>query len=215
MKEKIKWALNNIYKNKYIENKKTFEDKKTGTEGYVGKVGDVFVAEFSGTDFDSKADRKTIFYFPKKSIPYNNSKSKIRIHSGFSNAYQSVREFIHQRLKDSGLKKVFLAGHSLGGAMATLCAVDIQYNFPGLEIDVVTTGSPRVGNPAFAKSFNKRVPNSIRIVNKKDVVTKLPPFIFFFKHIKDKFKIGKCAWWKLFSVKNHSKALYFKEMEKL
>jgi predicted lipase len=42
-------------------------------------------------------------------------------------------------------------GHSLGGALATLAAFDIQSRFHFKHCDVVTFGAPRVGNTAFAR----------------------------------------------------------------
>lgn len=46
--------------------------------------------------------------------------------------------------------KLFLTGHSLGGAMASLAAPDIKDNFGGISA-FYTFGQPRVGNPQFAR----------------------------------------------------------------
>ena len=51
------------------------------------------------------------------------------------------------------------AGHSLGGALAQLAAHDVQTEFkrahPWLWVSCYTLGSPRVGNSAFADTFQK------------------------------------------------------------
>ena len=51
------------------------------------------------------------------------------------------------------------AGHSLGGALAQLAAHDVQTEFkrahPRLWVSCYTLGSPRVGNRAFADTFQK------------------------------------------------------------
>lgn len=51
--------------------------------------------------------------------------------SGFYTAYLSVRPFIHEVLRTE-LKRfpttVFFTGHSLGGALATLAALDVSLN---------------------------------------------------------------------------------------
>ena len=51
------------------------------------------------------------------------------------------------------------AGHSLGGALAQLAAHDVQTEFkrahPRLWVSCYTMGSPRVGNRAFADTFQK------------------------------------------------------------
>ena len=43
------------------------------------------------------------------------------------------------------------AGHSLGGALATLAAYDIQSRFGLKDLQVYTFGAPRTGNHAFAR----------------------------------------------------------------
>ena len=62
-----------------------------------------------------------------------------------------------------------------------------------------------VGNWAFVKSFNKRMLSSYRLVNGNDLVTCLPPWWLFYKHVGKKIKIGKWEFWKLFgSIRDHS-----------
>lgn len=68
-----------------------------------------------------------------------------------------------------------VAGHSLGGALATLCAFDIASAIKeagaladdGTPIDVCcyTFGAPRTGNRAFRNEFNALVPNCWGIIN--------------------------------------------------
>lgn len=148
------------------------------------------------------------FFFDKKVIPYNNQNTQIRIHHGFLEAYLSIRQQVHNVIKILGNTNIIISGFSLGGAIATLCAVDIQYNFPEIGfIDCYILGAPRVGNSQFVESYNKRVPNTYRIINGKDIATKLPPFIFNYEHVATKeniIKIGKNEWWKDFSVKDHN-----------
>ncbi len=51
--------------------------------------------------------------------------------------------------------ELYILGHSLGGAVATLSAYDIACRFPGYNPVLVTFGSPPVGNIDFALDFNK------------------------------------------------------------
>jgi len=81
--------------------------------------------------------------------------SGIRVHSGFYNAlreiYHDMRAFI--RARDNS-RRVFLGGHSLGGALAILCGYRLQ-KVGGIDVQgIYTWGAPRVGNDDWAAHFN-------------------------------------------------------------
>jgi Lipase (class 3) len=59
------------------------------------------------------------------------------------------------------------AGHSLGGAMAILCAMDVKARFDFEQLQVYTFGAPRVGNRAFAREYERTVPETWNIINDK------------------------------------------------
>lgn len=78
----------------------------------------------------------------------------------------------------SGRHKALLAaGHSLGGALATLCAYDVaaairdsasagRTAMPAhVEVSCYTFGAPRTGNKAFMKDYNALIPDSWAIIN--------------------------------------------------
>ena len=83
--------------------------------------------------------------------------------------------------------KVYLTGHSLGGALAILCAYDIATRTPCAEYDIDTScytfGAPRVGNHAFARLYNNKVPDTWTMINSDDVITRAGKFLFLFKHV--------------------------------
>lgn len=197
-----------------ISNPWLFHNTEWDTEGFVGTFEDKLIVTFQGSD--SKIDwGKVNFKFWKKVVPYNNVNPKIRVHAGFINAYKAVRESILSRVKESGLKEVWLFGHSLGGAMATLSSVDIQYNFPGVKVGVVSFGSPRVGNKHFQVSYMKRVPSHLRVVNGNDLVPRLPPKMFLYEHIGDYLHIGSpCQWWKFWGISDHDLQKYKENIPK-
>lgn len=57
--------------------------------------------------------------------------------------------------------------HSLGGATAVLCALDL-YHHGHHNIEIYTQGQPRVGTPAFAKYvIGTKIPYQ-RLVNERD-----------------------------------------------
>ena len=69
-----------------------------------------------------------------------------------------------------------ICGHSLGGALATLFALDVAANAdaPFNDPAVYTYASPRTGDTTFANMYNHLVPNTTRIANRVDLVPKLP-----------------------------------------
>jgi triacylglycerol lipase len=100
-------------------------------------------------------------------------------HRGISDIYYSAREPILTALgKLSADKTLYITGHSLGGALATLCGLDVAVNTLFSEPIVYTYGSPRVGDPSFGKAFTEQVEQSYRVNNRFDVVTHLPPHVY-------------------------------------
>lgn len=100
-------------------------------------------------------------------------------HRGFTDIYYSARSRIMSTLaKLPSDKTLFVTGHSLGAALATLCAIDIGANSEFASPYLFTYGGPRVGDPAFSKAFAKYVPSSHRIANEFDVITHAPPSIY-------------------------------------
>ena len=67
-----------------------------------------------------------------------------------------------------------ICGHSLGGALATLLALDVAANTQFKNPSVYTYASPRTGGPQFAATYNQVVPNTTRFSGRIDLVPKLP-----------------------------------------
>jgi hypothetical protein len=67
-----------------------------------------------------------------------------------------------------------ICGHSLGGALATLLALDVAANTNFKNPTVYTYASPRTGDPLFVSTYKQVVPNTVRIANRVDLVPKLP-----------------------------------------
>lgn len=102
-----------------------------------------------------------------------------KLHRGFAEAYTSVAtkvmQTIHCLYKERP-RPVFLTGHSLGGALATICAYDcvLRLELGAKDLYVATYGSPRVGNSAFRRLYDEAVPATWRVLIAPDIVTKLP-----------------------------------------
>lgn len=73
-----------------------------------------------------------------------------------------------------------ITGHSLGGALALLNAHEAAAeDIPGLShVSVVSFGAPRVGNAAFGRELDELGVKVLRLVNKQDMVPRLPGALF-------------------------------------
>jgi len=185
-----------------------------GVQYYVGQENSTLTIAFRGTD--SFRDLLTDAEFWKMSIPYDNADSGIRVHSGFLKAYKRdcVRDIIRSFVTDE-IKTIYITGHSYGAALSLLCAVDLQYNYPGKYYEVALFGCPRVGNRAFAKSYNKRLIKTLRIENGNDMVSKLPFTWMGFEHVGIRIHIGFPRIAGLYSLKEHNVQRYYERLWKL
>ena len=69
---------------------------------------------------------------------------------------------------------VFVTGHSMGGALASLNAVDLALQLGGHHVMCSTFGSPRVGNAAFQRMHDAIGFPAWRFTNSHDPVTRVP-----------------------------------------
>lgn len=110
---------------------------------------------------------------------------KVKVHRGFYTALDIVYSDIKSKCKrhmKHGNKPLWIAGHSLGAALATLAA--FRFERDGIPVQgTMTFGSPRVGNKHFVEEFQKTVKRFHRWVNCKDIVTMVPPRVLFYKHV--------------------------------
>lgn len=109
------------------------------------------------------------------------SDTSIKIHQGYDELYSSLRKRIHDwwRENNSGIQHLFITGHSLGGALSTLCAFDFATKLnPSVQLVHYAMSSPRVGNVEFSTKFDQISPYSIRVYNTEDVVPSLPPSVW-------------------------------------
>ena len=134
-------------------------------------VLDAIVVSFRGSN--NLADWITNLAFAKTSY----SCSRCKVHSGFNGAYEDlknqVRSLVSAYRSSYPSAKLIMTGHSLGGAIASLAALDLTLNLEQVDA-VYTFGSPRVGNYRFAMYYNSKVPNTFRVVNYRDTVAHMP-----------------------------------------
>ena len=92
-----------------------------------------------------------------------------KVHKGFLEQYYSVRRDILQNMKQR--KNLLICGHSLGGALACICAADLVSSH---NVTCICFGAPCVGDKAFRKIFLSKVNTAVNICSSFDPVTWMP-----------------------------------------
>lgn len=102
-----------------------------------------------------------------------------RVHRGFKREVDDIWPTIEERLTDE-TRDMWFCGHSLGGAMAQICAARAAHLGADDTAKVVFTfGSPRVGTKKYIRNNNVE---HYRWVNNNDIVTRVPPTLFGYGH---------------------------------
>lgn len=149
--------------------RQTFD--RGGTQAFLAtrEEGRLAVLAFRGTEQnhdDIKTDLDFRFY---KNA--DGSKS----HEGFKKAFEQVEEDIKLAYRGLSDYRVYITGHSLGGALALIAtqALDADKDICTDNLaSCYTFGSPKVGTGDFADGLRAPV---YRVVNSADAVPRLPP----------------------------------------
>jgi predicted lipase len=155
-------------------------------QGYDSYSESLFIAFRGSVNIQNWIDNIQI----SKITPYNDT--SIGVSKGFYKAYNSIKPDLFDNMPNLvdkyNTRRILLTGHSLGAALATLMAYDIATMFPTYELSyVINFGSPRVGNTAFAKSFNGYASSftHYRITHYYDIVPHVPEEFLGYEHVSD------------------------------
>ena len=112
------------------------------------------------------------------------------VHLGFERMNRSIRRSVEQGLAGIDPQvRVTVVGHSLGGAIATLAAVDMKRNFGRSDVDVCTFGGPRTGKLDFRGNFNVEIPRCFRVTNQFDIVPHVPSLLTGWVHVGEEIEV--------------------------
>ncbi|TYJ17669.1 hypothetical protein E1A91_A09G068600v1 [Gossypium mustelinum] len=156
-------------------------------QGFVGVAKDLnaIVIAFRGTQDNSIQNWVKDLFWKQLDLKYPGMPNAM-VHHGFYTAYHNttIRPGILYAVKKAkefyGDLDIMVTGHSMGGAMASFCALDLKVNHEAKNVQVITFGQPRIGNAAFASYYGKLVPNTVRVTNEHDIVPHLPPYYSYF-----------------------------------
>ncbi|CAB4004099.1 mastigoneme [Paramuricea clavata] len=156
-------------------------DSDNKVHGFVKYKGKTIIVSFRGT-VDTKGWINNAKFLKRD---YQSCKG-CKVHTGFSTFYNSVQMQLLAKVSAFSHahpnSKVIVTGHSLGGALATLAAVELAK--AGYNTDLITYGSPRVGNKQFSEYVDKTMNGlNLRVTYKKDIVTASPPQSIGYWHV--------------------------------
>ncbi len=169
-----------------------FQDQSTQVVFARHREKNVAVLVFRGTEPSQRADVLAdlkVWKTPLAKHGYPEGWGEA--HSGFVEAFESVAPLLDKKLAElegTGVK-LYITGHSLGGALATLAAAHLlRSDAPKVTLaGVYTFGSPRVGDAAFAKAFRsatkKHGVKTVRVRNDNDLVTRIPGLTLEYEHV--------------------------------
>lgn len=154
---------------------KTFNKK--GTQAFLAKNNEFAVLSFRGTQPNKWEDVRTDLRVLKLRTVDG------KVHIGFKSAFDEVRDAITEELRmHLGEMPLYITGHSLGAALATVAVQEIEEEFNDQVAACYTFGSPRVGDGKYERGI--KVP-FYRIVNTTDIVTLVPFLLGTFVHVGD------------------------------
>lgn len=155
--------------------KSLYHDSKENLFGFVAKKDrDVFIIIRGTKTIWEWYNNTTIKYREYKSLRGNDWGETTE---GFYKIYNDLRNEINAAIQELNgeFSNVFISGHSLGGALATLTIPDlIDKGLPPSALTVYTFASPRCGDRVFANKVNATGVQHWRIANTEDIVPSLP-----------------------------------------
>lgn len=144
------------------------------TELFVAANDSSMVVAFRGTEENSLED--WVNNIDNRAFPYQGG----TLHQGFWEALDAIWNLLWKQMQDfdNKNKKIWLTGHSQGGALAMLAArrlaaenIDVQ--------GVYTYGQPKIGDMLFAANYDSILKKkTFRLYNEDDSVVNNPPKLY-------------------------------------
>jgi hypothetical protein len=178
---------------------KLITDEASDTAGYIGYIKEqstIYVAVRGTVSYINWVDN-----IDALQVPFNHTEcSGCLVHAGFNYAWNQVAtKVVHDVMalhRDFPDYSIVVTGHSLGGALASLCALTLQEVFNAdasvsnqftlramqklhvvPKIRLFTFGAPRFCNEAMATYISRILPDKNRITHFKDIVPHCPTFL--------------------------------------
>lgn len=146
-----------------------------GTRGYVADHGEFILIAFRGTESRKDLFSNALFY--QSEAPKYLGAKGAWMHQGMKNIYSGLRKEMNEILVefDGKNKPIYLAGHSLGGSLAVIAALDLANSGADIK-SVYTFGMPKIGNSILGHKVRSVLGNKyFRINIESDITSRVPP----------------------------------------
>lgn len=168
--------------------------ERADTQAFAFCDDDVAVVSFRGTEPKVLNDILTDVRFRQNPFSSDPALAGLgAVHGGFAGALDAVHGEMVAWLRTrwlgsarAGERVLYITGHSLGGALATLFAARLASDAAARDwrFQVYTFGCPLVGDRAFAAAFDRLTLGRVfRCVHGADAVTQVPPRALGFSHV--------------------------------
>lgn len=145
------------------------QTRRAEAKGYLVSRGDVKILAIAGTEtlkdveVDFRVGRVNLNDNAALDPDEKNSGDKIFVHRGFRDYADVVLggglgERLKSSLANNPNEKIYLTGHSLGGAVATIAGIRLlDGGVDPARLAVITFGAPAVGSRALAKIYSDKL----------------------------------------------------------
>jgi predicted lipase len=164
--------------------------------GYLPEQSAIYIVLRGSVSFQNWVDD-----FDALQVPFNNTDCTLcYVHQGFNYAWNQVAASVLSDVLELRKKfpdySIIVTGHSLGGALASLCAITLQEHFNKEasvsnkfslramqklhiipKVRLFTFGAPRFSNEALAAYTTKLLSDRHRITHYKDMAPHCPPYL--------------------------------------
>lgn len=144
---------------------------------------------------------------------YPTSIEDYKCHTGFYNIYIKIKDELLALLDYSIPKKIFCLGHSLGGGLVTLAAMDLFHRYKDI-VSIYIIGTPRTCNERY-NDFIIEKP-LYNVINLSDIYVNIIPSIvpfynYMYSHIGKLYVFDKNMY---NIIDNHSIVTYYENIDK-